>query len=339
MENPEQSLARRSFFKRSAALAGGVVTGTTLSTLGAHMALARDGRDHGRGRGAEEKPRRSDYGDLYRMPDQNGDVILALPKDFEYVTFSKTGEAFGNGLMVARNHDGMACFAGRGDVVRLIRNHELRNAAGDFTLGVNAPAHLRYDAKGMGGCMTLDFDTRRKRLVRQFVSIGGTFVNCSGGWSLNNSGWLTCEETVAGVNNGFERPHGYNFLVPAGADAAVAAVALKPMGRFAHEASVADERGIIYQTEDAGNNSGFYRFVPNHPQDLMAGGTLQMLALGGIPTAAMFSGQTVGRRLPVSWVNIPVADPNLEGGQPSCFAQGPRRGRRGVQPPGRLVPR
>jgi len=322
MENPEQGIARRSFFKRSAALAGGVVTGTTLSTLGAHMALAHDGRDHRRGRGAEEEPRRSDYGDLHRRPDQNGDVILALPKDFEYVTFSKTGEAFGNGLMVARDHDGMACFAGRGDVVRLIRNHELRNAAGDFTLGVNAPAYLRYDAKGMGGCMTLDFDTRRKRLVRQFVSIGGTFVNCSGGGSLNNSGWLTCEETLAGVNNGFEKPHGYNFLVPAGADAAVAAVALKAMGRFAHEASVADERGIIYQTEDAGNNSGFYRFIPNDPQNLITGGTLQMLAVTGNPTAAMFSGHTVGRRLPVSWVNIPVADPNLEGGQPSCFAQG-----------------
>jgi uncharacterized protein len=220
---------RRSFFRR--AIAGGVVTGTTLSALGAHMALAHDGgREHGRERKRDR--RRSDYGDLQHTPDQNGDAILALPKDFQYVTFSKTGEAFGSGLAVPRNHDGMACFEARGDMVRLIRNHELRNAAGDFTLGVNAPAHLRYDAKGMGGCLTLDFDTKRRQPVRQFVSIGGTFVNCSGGWSLHDSGWLTSEETTAGVRNGFDQPHGYNFLVPAGADSAVPAVPFKAMGRF-----------------------------------------------------------------------------------------------------------
>ena len=317
MEKTQNSIARRSFFKRSAALAGGVVTGTTLSTLGAHMALADE-----HGRRARERGRRSDYGDLRPTPDEDGNTYLALPKDFKYVSFSKTGEAFDAGLVVPRNHDGMACFEGRGNIVRLIRNHEVRNAAGDFTLGVNAPAHLRYDAKGMGGCLTLDFDTHRKRLVRQFVSIGGTIVNCSGGWSLNNAGWLTCEETTAGVRNGFDKPHGYNFLVPASADSTVAAMPLKEMGRFAHEASVADERGIVYQTEDAGNNSGFYRFTPNDPRNLLAGGVLHMLAVTGNPTATLINGQRVGVRLPVSWVSIPNPDPNLEGGQPSCFAQG-----------------
>jgi hypothetical protein len=314
MQDESNSRSRRTFFKR--AIAGGVVSSATLSTLGAHMALAHE--DHHDKRSG----RRSDYGDLHPTPDQDGNTILALPKDFRYVTFSKTGDPFGDGLVVPRNHDGMACFEGRGHLVRLIRNHELRNAAGDFTLGVNAPAHLRYDEKGMGGCLTLDFDTRRKRLVRQFVSIGGTFVNCSGGWSLHNAGWITCEETTAGLNNSFLKPHGYNFLVPAGADSTIPAVALKAMGRFAHEASVADERGIVYQTEDSGNNSGFYRFIPNDPRNLAAGGSLQMLAVTGNPTAAMFTGQQVGARLPVSWVPIPVPDPNLEAGQDSCFKQG-----------------
>ena len=321
MQDEAKTSSRRTFFKR--ALAGSVVSGATISTLGAHMALAHgdrddDERDHHDRRGA----RRSDYGDLQPTPDQDGNTILALPKDFRYVTFSKTGDAFDSGLLVPRNHDGMACFEGRGNTVRLIRNHELRNAAGDFTLGVNAPVHLRYDAKGMGGCMTLDFDTKRKRLVRQFVSIGGTFVNCSGGWSRNNSGWITCEETTAGVTGGFEKPHGYNFFVPANADSTVAAVALKAMGRFAHEASVADDRGIVYQTEDSGNNSGLYRFIPNDPRNLLTGGSLQMLAVTGNPTALMFTGQRVGVRLPVHWVPIPVPDPSLEGGGMSCFAQG-----------------
>jgi hypothetical protein len=320
MEGELKSIARRSFFKRAAA--GGVVTGATLSALGAHMALAHDDdpwRGHGRDR---RRGRRSDYGDLHPTPDQDGNPILALPRDFKYVTFSRTGEAFGSGLVVPRNHDGMACFEGRGNVVRLIRNHELRNAAGDFNLGVNGPADLRYDAKGMGGCMTLDFDTRSKRLVRQFIAIGGTIVNCSGGWSWRNTGWITCEETTQGIKNGYEKPHGYNFFVPAGADSAVPAAAIKAMGRFSHEASVADDRGIVYETEDAGNTSGFYRFTPNDRGNLLAGGSLEMLAITGAPMASMFAGQTVGARLPVSWVPVPVPDPDLEASATSCFAQG-----------------
>jgi len=174
----------------------------------------------------------------------------------------------------------------------------------------------------MGGCMTLDFDRGKKRLLRQFISIGGTFVNCAGGWSWHNTGWITCEETTAGVNNGFDKPHGYNFFVPAGANSTVPAVPFKAMGRFPHEASVADNRGIVYQTEDAGNSSGFYRFIPARPDNLAAGGVLQMLAVTGNPTANLFNGQQVGVRLPVSWVNIPEPDPNLEGGATSCFAQG-----------------
>lgn len=310
---------RRRFFKRSGAIAGGVVTATTLSALSAQMALAHDDRRHGHhGRGREG--RRSDYGDLAPRPDRDGNAILALPKGFEYCTFSKTGE-YADGLVVPRNHDGMACFDARGDTVRLIRNHELRNVAGDFTLGVEGPAGARYDAKGMGGCITLDFDTRHKRLERQFVSIGGTIVNCSGGWSWQNRGWITCEETVQGVNNGYDKPHGYNFLVPASADAAVPAVPFKAMGRFAHEASVADERGIVYQTEDAGNNSGFYRYTPDRAGDLRTG-KLQMLAVKGSPATNLFGSQPVGLRLPVEWVDIGNPDPGLETGAPSCFQQG-----------------
>jgi len=171
--------------------------------------------------------------------------------------------------------------------------------------------------------MTLDFDTKRKRLARQFISIGGTIVNCSGGWSLHNSGWLTCEESVSGAAQGFEKPHGYTFLVPASADSTVPAVPLTAMGRFAKEAAVADDRGIVYQTEDAGNSSGFYRFTPNSRHNLAAGGLLEMLAVTGNPTATLFTGQRVGVRLPVQWVTIPVPDPTLEvAGTMTCFQQG-----------------
>jgi uncharacterized protein len=308
---------RRSFFKRGGALAGGVVTGATLSTLTAHMAWAHDER---RRDDRDRRGRRSDYGELSPTPDQNGDRFLALPKGFEYVTFSKTGEPFGNGLLVPAAHDGMAVFEGPGHTVRLIRNHEVTAINAPFP--VRGPAALKYDAKGPGGCTTLDFDTHRKRLVRQFVSISGSINNCSGGWSKGNTGWMTCEENVSGVNQGYEKPHGYVYFVPAGADSAVPAVPMKAMGRFSHEGAVSDSRGIIYLTEDSGNTSGFYRFIPNDPDKPLAGGVLQMLAITGNPTATMIVGQIVGLRRPVSWVSIPVPDPNLEGGGLSCFAQG-----------------
>jgi hypothetical protein len=318
---PPQALLqpqRRGFLKRAGTIAG-LMTATSLSSLAAFPSWANDDRGRDRGR---RSGRRSDYGDVHPTPDENGATILALPKGFRYVTFSKTGEEFGNGLSVPRNHDGMTCFDVHGHKVRLIRNHELRNSAGDFNLGVNGPVEKRYDAKGMGGCLALDFDTRRKRLLRQHIAIGGTIVNCAGGLSYRDQGWITCEETTAGVGNGYDQPHGYNFFVPAGADSTVLASPIKAMGRFAHEASVSDDRGLVYQTEDAGNTSGFYRYTPESPWQLERGGKLEMLAVKGDPAAELFAGQTVGVRLPVAWVPIDDPDPNLEGGAARCFIQG-----------------
>lgn len=101
------------------------------------------------------------------------------------------------------------------------------------------------------------------------------------------------------------------------------------MGRFAHEASVADPAtGIVYQTEDAGSGvgSGFYRYRPNDPSNLLAGGQLQMLRVVGRPQVDLRQGQTVGAWLPVDWVTIGNPDPDLEGGAPSTFQQGLAQG-------------
>jgi secreted PhoX family phosphatase len=99
------------------------------------------------------------------------------------------------------------------------------------------------------------------------------------------------------------------------------------MGRFKHEASATDPRtGIVYETEDDGDESGFYRFLPNDPQDLAAGGRLQMLGVAGIDRYDTSTGQVVGRELPVRWVDIPDPDPDLEGGAPKVAVQGLGRG-------------
>lgn len=314
MQGKSFRTARRDFLKRSA---GGIVSATTLGVLAAHSARARaDG--HAKTRG---------YGPLARTPDQNGQEILALPAGFTYVTFSKTGEPLMDGTgLVPRNHDGMACFARTDGTLRLIRNQENRNAAGVTTLGV-PHVGTPYDSRANGGTITLDFDPVTMRPVREFVSICGTHVNCAGGLAYRDAGWLTCEETTADQRNGFDKPHGYTFLVPADANGATLPIALKEMGRFAKEAALADDQtGIVYQTEDAGNNSGFYRFIPRDVADLTRGGRLQMLKVAEAPAFTGWVGQTVDQNLHCEWVDIANPDPNLAGGEPSCFSQGRSQG-------------
>ena len=263
------------------------------------------------------------YGALRRAKDQEGREILALPEDFSYITFSRTGDPMGDGTPTPRNHDGMACFAMPGGLVRLIRNHEVTNAAGNSALGVLADSSLRYDPLAFGGCVTVDFDPAGMRVVRDFVSLGGTLMNCSGGLAYRDSGWLTCEESVRGPVEGYGRPHGYVFFVGKDWDRARPAEPLHAMGRFTHEAAVAGGDGVVYETEDAGN-AGFYRFLPQDPANLARGGALQMLAVTGRPNYDTVLGQTVGTILQVEWVPIDRPDPTAPGD--TCFAQGAARG-------------
>jgi uncharacterized protein len=73
--------------------------------------------------------------------------------------------------------------------------------------------------------------------------------------------------------------------------------------------------GIIYETEDQGNVSGFYRFVPStkptQPGDLARmSGSLEMLKVNAAPGYETAIGQTVGVALDVSWGSIPNPDPS-----------------------------
>jgi uncharacterized protein len=322
-EQQETEPPRRSFFRMATGAA--VVSGATLASLAAHTARANGAHQQGHD-DWQFAGYRSEYGELKPTPDQNGNMVLALPAGFKYVTFSKIGERMHDGNIVPRAHDGMTCFDWKHGLVRLIRNHEVRTGPGSFndpaTLSMGGPAGTRYDPLGVAGTTTIDFDVHRKKVVRHFVSLNGTIVNCSGGLAWRNAGWLTSEETVAGPGQGWGKKHGYNFLVPVGANSAVPAVPLTWMGRFAHEAAVADGRGLLYQTEDAGNTSGFYRSIPKNPANLYQGGKLEMLAIKGTPQANLITGQVVGKRLPVEWVPIAAPDPDLESGALSCYRQG-----------------
>ncbi len=321
---------RRSFLKGSAATVGGAVVATpALQRLTEHAALAQAQPSTGKGGGSGRSRRQTvepsrGYGALRRLPDQRRVEVLALPPGFSYVTFGWTASPLQEGGVHARSHDGMGSFAGPAGTTRLIRNHEIRTAPGDTALGVPPNGLPKYDPSANGGCITIDFDTAQRRPVREFSSIAGTHVNCAGGVAYRDAGWITCEETVADARQKYGEQHGYAFFVPAfGNGKQMNPQPLTAMGRFAHEAVAVDPRnGFVYETEDAGNDSGFYRFIPEDPTNLLGGGRLQMLAVKNDPNYDAIRNQQLGTKLQVEWVTVPNPDPDLTGVGGSVFDQG-----------------
>lgn len=252
--------------------------------------------------------------------------LLNLPRGFRYTSFSFVGDEMQDGLLVPAMHDGMAAFAGADGRTVLVRNHEMQSGWADrgSPWGVDrcrfdlVNRGKVYDAgegvqPSLGGTTTLVFDTRTQTLERHFLSLAGTERNCAGGptpWGT----WVTCEEAKAEPEPHAEQLHGYNFEVPPGiAPGLVDPLPLKAMGRFRHEAVAVDPRsGSVYQTEDMGDGL-LYRFVPDVPGRLAAGGRLQALKLRGNAAgdtrnwegSPMFP---VGEAQAVEWIDLEEVD-------------------------------
>jgi len=246
--------------------------------------------------------------------------ILALPEGFSYKIISRYGETMDDGFLVPANHDGMAAFPGPDGLTVLVRNHELgfspeRGPFGsghELMGGIDASRIFDMGASGnqpaAGGTTTLLFDTRTQELVGHKLSLTGTIRNCAGGPTPWGS-WITCEETTERAGDSAAHDHGYNFEVPAEWDAPMAEpVPLKAMGRFNHEAIAVDEAsGIVYQTEDDGAGL-IYRFIPDEPGNLAAGGRLQALAVRATPSLDTrnwdASTVQVGQVMATSWIDL-----------------------------------
>lgn len=289
--------SRRNFLKTGLLLAGGAGLG-----LAAINQIRR--RRH------PDTPH-PDLGPLRPVADlTTGLDLLSLPEGFRYRTMGWAGETLGDGYPCPRLADGMGVVSERDGLLTLVRNHELKGSSGP----IGDPARA-YDNTG-GGTTTLVFDTRQERLETAFISLNGTLCNCAGGvtpWGT----WLSCEEgplTPAELHLGNEsrqafwgienarRDHGYVFEVdPVGVDEPEPIV---PMGQFYHEAVAVDEsNGIVYMTEDRAPYAGFYRYLPDEPGRLAAGGRLQMMRV--------LNHEVLADRVPlfspmdVDWVDIP----------------------------------
>jgi hypothetical protein len=308
--NPHRLLQRRRFLQQ-----GGMAAVATLALGPVGRLLASAGAPAGLHPG---------FGPLQPVRDLSTSLpLLALPAGFSYLSFGWAGESLPGDQRMPDKHDGMGIVRRDGDVLTLVRNHEIKAGYGSF-----APPAATYDTPCAGGTVTLRFDTSAGKLLDAHASLSGTLVNCSGGTTPWGT-WLSCEEivvpagvaTLESVERTLAHDHGFVFEVPATGESR--AEPLRAMGQFKHEAATVDPRsGIVYLTEDHDPDAGFYRFVPQRKGELLRGGRLQMLRARGAPD--LRRGHRRGARFAVEWVEIEHPERGVGGrdGESGVLEQG-----------------
>lgn len=229
------------------------------------------------------------------------DLLLRLPEGFDYTIVAETGLPLTEGRAPYPRPNfpdlNVAFPQSNGSVV-LASSHEVPP---QFPLITPAPGE-EYDRVAGGAVSSVHLDADL-RFQEGAYHAGGMLMNCSG----SGTPWgtvLTGEEAT----DDFEQPHGFVWEVDLSHHTKTR---LDGMGRFDHETAVVDDHtGIVYLTEDSGDDSLLYRFIPDTAGALAGGGVLEAYA------ASVNGG-------PPGWVTID--DPLGEDGQ-SPAGQGVAKG-------------
>ena len=250
------------------------------------------------------------------VPDPRG--LLDLAAGFTYAVLDRRGGDLGDGHRVPGRPDGMACFAGEGGTLVLVRNHELLPGAtdGPWKPGTTVPSEA-FDPKGMGCVSRLVVDPKKlaagePAVVASNLVIAGTNFNCCGGRSP--WGWLSCEEDV-------DPGHGFVFACPPTATKLQKAEPIRAYGRFRHEAVAIDPTTLVaYLTEDR-EDACLYRFVPTHRARPFEG-RLEALAIVDDPASETASTSPLHARRKISWVAIDEPAPDDDSVRSRAHAMG-----------------
>lgn len=250
--------------------------------------------------------------------------LIQLPAGFSYKSFAWRGDIMSDGLPTPSAHDGMGIVRtrriGRSTEIVLVCNHEQSTSSNAANIiGAGRANVAKWDTGVTGTSYQIGGNTnliwRDGNWVGSYASFGGLNRPCAGG-STTWGSWLSNEEIRSNNVSSEGKKHGYVFEVPA--DTSMTAANPLPivgMGRMSHEASAIDPAtGFWYLTEDQGNANTLYRFRPANLSgglnSLHAGGTLQGLAVKGLPNADLRN-PTLCQEYACEWVDI--ADPDLDG--------------------------
>jgi len=255
------------------------------------------------------------------------DGFLKLLNGFNYKILSEKGQLMADGLPVPDRADGMISFKGTNGKIILIRNHEIGhfyklekllklNPLYNYPNFIKTNENSFYDLGGdkqnpcCGGTTTIIYNPKTQQVEKEYTSLSGTLINCSGGPTPWNT-WISCEEIVVNKGEGgLQKNHGYNFeVIPSEKVELQKAIPLKAMGRFRHEAIAIDPNTYIaYQTEDR-EDGLIYRFIPKKSSKYGIKGKLQALGISIKDTRNWEKNNVnVNQKHKVTWIDLKNPD-------------------------------